>query len=105
MNKKDLFFITIAVAVLGIFIFLSVIGRKPPQMTERAEHGGVTRNTSRDTCIGCHGPGSIAPIQWQGSEKNHPKKGVPPDTMNCFACHRPPAGPVAASVANETKRK
>ena len=93
MRRKDLIFIAIIVAVLGIFIFLSAIGRKAPAMTARAEHAGFNRKTPNDTCLGCHAPDSgVAPMP-----ARHPKKGKPPDTKtSCFACHRPPEERVAA---------
>ena len=50
MGKKDLFFIGILVAVVGLFIFLSVTGRKPAPMRARVEHAGITKDTPRETC-------------------------------------------------------
>jgi len=93
MRRKDLIFIAIIVAVLGIFIFLSVIGRKAPAMTTRAEHAEVNRKTPNDTCLACHAPDStVAPMP-----ARHPKKGKPPDTKtSCFACHRPTEDHVAS---------
>jgi cytochrome c551/c552 len=93
MRRKDLIFIAIIVAVLGIFIFLSAVGRKAPAMTARAEHAGANKKTTNETCLGCHAPDStVAPMP-----ARHPKKGKPPDTKtSCFACHRPPEDHVAS---------
>jgi hypothetical protein len=93
MRRKDLIFIAIIVAVLGIFIFLSAIGRKAPAMTAREEHAGANRKTANETCLACHAPDStVAPMP-----ARHPKKGKPPDTKtSCFACHRPPEDHVAS---------
>jgi hypothetical protein len=99
MNRKDLFFVVVAVAVIGLFIFLSVIGKKPAAMTPRAEHVGMSKDTPRETCLQCHAPGSqVAPMDKSG---HHPKKGRPPDQMSCFACHKPPE---AAAVSAGTPR-
>jgi hypothetical protein len=85
--KKDLIFATVAIAVLGVFIVLSQISRKPPPVTVGAAHEGMTRSTPRELCVGCHAPDSpVRPMS-----ERHPKKGKPPDTMSCFACHQPPA--------------
>src|SRR6516225_1063286 len=88
MKKKDLIFIGIIVAVVGLFIFLSAIARKPPAFTDRPEHAGLTAKTERDTCLSCHAPDStIAPMS-----ARHPKKGKPndrdPDKRVCFKCHK-----------------
>ena len=91
MNRKDLIFAAVAIAVIGVFIFLTVIGRKPIPMSGRTEHAAVTEKTSRETCLPCHAPdSSVAPMGLR-----HPKKGRPPDEMSCFKCHKPPAAIVA----------
>src|SRR5215470_1712622 len=92
MRRKDLIFIAIIVAVLGIFIFLSAIGRKAPAMTARADHAGLNRKTPNETCLACHAPDSTVARM----PASHPKKGKPPDTKtSCFVCHRPPEEHVA----------
>jgi hypothetical protein len=88
MKKKDLIFIAIIVGVVGIFIFLSAIGRKPPLFTDRPEHAGLNSKTQRDTCLVCHAPdATVAPMS-----ARHPKKGKPndrdPDKWVCFKCHK-----------------
>jgi hypothetical protein len=88
MKKKDLIFIAIIVGVVGIFIFLSAIGRKPPLFTDRQEHAGLNAKTQRDTCLVCHAPdATVAPMT-----ARHPKKGKPndrdPDKWVCFKCHK-----------------
>lgn len=90
MGKKDLFFIGILVAVVGLFIFLSVTSRKPAPMSARAEHAGMSKETPRDTCLQCHASGNeIVPMP-QGTR--HPKKGGPLDNKGtpCSLCHQPP---------------
>jgi hypothetical protein len=84
MKKNDLIFIAIALAVIGLFIFLSLIGRKAAPMTAQAYHAGITRETPRETCWGCHTPDSEVWLR-------HPKKGKPPDqTTPCHVCHKLP---------------
>jgi hypothetical protein len=92
MKKKDLMFIAMAVAVVGLFVVLSLVGRKPAPMTDRTEHAGMTRETPRETCLACHAPGAtVAPMPLK-----HPKKGKPPDkTTPCYACHRLPEPHIA----------
>jgi hypothetical protein len=99
MKKKDLIFVAIAVSVIGLFIFLSLIGRKPKPLAVRAEHAGVSRETSSDDCLACHAPDStVAPMP-----PRHPKKGRPPDkTTPCYACHKYPESAVAILM---TKRE
>jgi hypothetical protein len=92
MTKKDLIFAAIAISVIGVFIFLSLIGRKPTPVTARAEHAGITRDTPRETCWGCHTPESPVWLR-------HPKKGKPPDqTTPCSACHKFPDSPAVALI-------
>ena len=85
MNRKDIIFAAIALVVIGLFVFLSLVGRKAKPVTARTEHAGITRETPRETCWGCHAPDStIAPMP-----ARHPKKGKPPDTTTpCYACHK-----------------
>ncbi|HVG20813.1 MAG TPA: hypothetical protein VNI02_17330 [Blastocatellia bacterium] len=84
MNKKDLWFFAMALGVIGLFTVLWVISRKAPPMTARAEHAGISRQTARETCWGCHTPDSKV---WD----RHPKKGKPPDqTTPCYVCHKLP---------------
>jgi hypothetical protein len=99
MKKKDLMFIAMALGVIGLFVFLSLISRKPKPLTARAEHAHVTKETPRETCLECHAPDSpIAPMP-----ARHPKKGKPPDkTTPCYACHKYPADPVQAFILPNT---
>ena len=92
MNRKDIIFASIALAVIGLFIFLSLIGRDAKPMTARGEHAGVTQDTPRETCWECHAPDStVSPMP-----PRHPKKGKPPDTTTpCYACHKLPDPAVA----------
>ncbi|HYP26412.1 MAG TPA: hypothetical protein VE262_06830 [Blastocatellia bacterium] len=87
MKKKDLYFLAMAAAVIGLFVFLSMIGRKPKPMTARPEHASMTKETPRETCWACHAPDSqVAPMPLR-----HPKKGKPPDqTTPCAVCHKYP---------------
>jgi len=102
MKSKDLIFIAIALGVIGLFVFLSLIGRKPKPMTSRAEHAAVTKDTPRESCLECHAPGStVAPMP-----ERHPKKGRPPDkTTPCYACHKlPPPAPAVLLPALSSLR-
>ena len=93
MNRKDLYFIGVAVAIVALFTFLWFISRKPPAMTTRAEHTGITRSTTRETCWECHTPDSKV---WE----RHPKKGKPPDkTTPCYACHKLPEPQIAIALS------
>src|SRR5215475_5738136 len=95
MKKKDLMFIAMALGVIGLFVFLSLISRKPKPLTARAEHASITKETPRETCLECHAPTStVAPMP-----ERHPKKGRPPDkTTPCYACHKYPTEPAAAAL-------
>ncbi|HXG94926.1 MAG TPA: hypothetical protein VNN73_21480 [Blastocatellia bacterium] len=88
MNKKDLIFISIAVGVIGLFIFLSLIGKKPKPLNATDYHATVTAQTTRDECLACHAPEAAAPMP-----ANHPQKGRWDDRKgtNCLVCHKPPA--------------
>jgi hypothetical protein len=87
MKKKDLFFVIGALVVIGIFIFLSVIGRKAKPLSSVSEHAGINSKTEPETCFTCHAPDSnVKPMP-----EHHPKKGRPPDKTNCFICHQAPA--------------
>jgi hypothetical protein len=84
MKKKDLFFIIGALVVVGIFFYLSYIGRKPKPITNITEHAGLTDKTEPATCLACHAPDStVRPMP-----EHHPKKGRPPDKSSCFMCHK-----------------
>jgi hypothetical protein len=97
MNKKDLIFAGIAVAVIGLFIYLSLIGKKPTPLTMRAEHAGVSRETPRETCWGCHTPDAEVWLR-------HPKKGKPPDqTTPCAQCHKFPEPATALFHSTKTR--
>ena len=93
MNKKDLYFLGVAIGILALFTVLWIISRKPPAMTARSEHIGINQKTPRETCWGCHTPDSKF---WQ----HHPNKGKPTDrdkTTPCSACHKLPEPQVAAA--------
>ena len=92
MNRKDLIFIAILAGVLAVFIVLSLVKDKPPQLAAREEHQGMVSSTPPDTCLSCHAPGSISPM----NKRHHPVKGLPPKKDNCFLCHKPPAAVVTA---------
>jgi hypothetical protein len=99
MNRKDLWFLLIAVGVVGLFIFLSVMSRKPKAMQPRPEHAGITRETKREDCWSCHTPDSKV---WD----RHPKKGKPPDqTTPCYVCHKLPATVAATAELRSTKNR
>jgi hypothetical protein len=95
MNRKDLIFAAIIVAVIGVFVFLSVIGKKAAPMLERPEHMGMSKSTSRETCFQCHAPDSnIKPMPPTHPIKGKPdeKKGQPESKKTpCTECHKPPA--------------
>ncbi|MCI0488725.1 MAG: hypothetical protein L0229_19215 [Blastocatellia bacterium] len=102
MNRKDIIFAAIALVVIGLFVFLSLIGREAKPVTARAEHAGVTRDTPRETCWGCHAPDStVAPMP-----ARHPKKGKPPDTTTpCYACHKLPDETAAFIYLTKTEER
>jgi hypothetical protein len=91
MNRKDLYFLAVAVGIIALFTFLWIISRKPPAMTTRPEHAGISNKTTRETCWSCHTPESKI---WE----RHPNKGKPTDrdkTTPCYACHKLPEQQVA----------
>jgi hypothetical protein len=99
MKSKDLIFIAIIAGVVGIFVFLSAIGRKPPALTARPEHAGLTDKTPRETCLVCHAPDStVAPMP-----VHHPKKGRPPDKMPCSVCHKMPHAAPALYISSPSE--
>jgi len=99
MNKKDLIFIAIALGVIGLFIFLSVIGKKPKPLSVQ-NHSAYSSEWKRDTCLGCHAPGNVAPMP-----EKHPQKGRWDDRKNteCNLCHKPPAVTTAFFFPNHRK--
>jgi hypothetical protein len=97
MNKKDLIFAGIAVTVIGVFIWLSLIGKDPPPLTTRSEHAEVSSVTPRETCWGCHTPDAEVWLR-------HPKKGKPPDqTTPCAQCHKFPEPTTALFHSTKTR--
>lgn len=101
MNRKDLYFLGVAVGILALFTVLWAIRREPPAMTTRAEHVGITRTTTRETCWGCHTPDSKI---WE----RHPNKGKPTDrdkTTPCSACHKLPEPHVAAASFRRSNKR
>jgi hypothetical protein len=102
MNRKDLYFLAVAVGIIALFTVLWIISRKPPAMTARVEHSGITQKTPSDTCWGCHTPDSKI---WE----RHPNKGKPTDRDKktpCYACHKLPEPQVAdASFHASNKRE
>ena len=102
MNRKDLYFLGVAIGIIALFTFLWMISRKPPAMTGRPEHAGFTHNTTRDTCYGCHTPEAKF---WE----RHPNKGKPTDRDKktpCSACHKLPEAQIgAASFHTSNKRE
>src|SRR5215813_2589188 len=103
MNKKDLLFAAMALSVIGLFVVLSVFSRHPKPMTDRPEHAGVSRDTTRESCWVCHAPDSgVAPMP-----AHHPKKGRPPDqTTPCYACHKyPPSSTNAFLMPRAAEQK
>ena len=94
MNRKDLYFLAVAVGIIALFTVLWIVSRKPPAMTPRAEHAGITRNTTRETCYGCHTPESKI---WA----RHPNHGKPTErnaTTPCYACHKLPEPQIATAL-------
>jgi hypothetical protein len=91
MNRKDIYFLAVAVGIIALFTFLWIISRKPPAMKDRPEHADISTKTTRETCWSCHTPDSKI---WE----RHPNKGKPTDrdkTTPCFACHKLPEPQVA----------
>jgi hypothetical protein len=87
MKKKDLFFLIGVLVVVGVFVYLSAIGRKPKPLSNSSQHAGFNSKTEPESCFTCHAPDStVKPMP-----EHHPKKGRPPDKTNCFICHDPPA--------------
>jgi hypothetical protein len=101
MNRKDLIFISIAVGVIGLFIFLSVIGKKPKPLTAE-HHPGVTDKMTREQCLECHGAAGVSPMP-----ANHPQKGKEDERRptNCYVCHRPPQPATAAVIILSNRRE
>jgi len=101
MNRKDFYFLAVPVGIIALFTFLWIISRKPPAMTARAEHAGIDRSTTRETCWGCHTPDSKI---WE----RHPNKGKPTDrdkTTPCSACHKLPQPQVARASFHTSNTK
>jgi hypothetical protein len=82
-------------------MFLWVVSRKPPAMTARPEHAGITQKTSRETCWSCHTPDSKV---WE----HHPNKGKPTDrdkTTPCYACHKLPESQIADALFHTSNKR
>lgn len=106
MNKKDLIFISIAVGVIGLFIFLSMIGKKASPMT--AEHHPQFNNEwTRETCLSCHHP-ETGTAQ-KRMPPSHPQKGGLADSRstNCTVpgCHRPPASAAKTAFIYQSNQR
>ena len=100
MNRKDLYFLGIAVAIIALFTFLWIVSRKPPAMTARVEHVGITRTTPAETCWSCHTPESK---MWE----RHPNHGKPTErnkTTPCYACHKLPESQVADALLHMSNK-
>jgi hypothetical protein len=96
MKRKDLYFVVGALVVIGIFVYLSYIGRKAKPLSNVEAHAGITDKTEPESCFVCHAPDSkVKPMP-----EHHPKKGRPPDKTTCFACHRPPVAATAFLTFN-----
>jgi hypothetical protein len=92
-RAKTLFKKTFVIAWVIFSALLLIGGAAQPQgsggrvvakpLPPGPSHVGFTRRTPNEYCVGCHAQNSTeAPMS-----RNHPKKGVPPDTTTCFACH------------------
>ncbi len=75
MKKRDILFILGALLVVAALYFLSMSGKKPPNIPADAQHAGITQ---KDRCKECHAPGKVKPMN-----PHHPFKD------DCFKCHRP----------------
>lgn len=99
MNRKDIYFLAVAIGIIALFTFLWMFSRTPPAMTARAEHSGLNNKTPRETCWSCHTPDSKVWVR-------HPKKGKPPDTTTpCSACHKLPESQVAIASFHTSNNK
>jgi hypothetical protein len=100
MNRKDIYFLAVAVGIIALFTFLWIISRKPPAMTARPEHSGISNKTTRETCWSCHTPESEI---W----KRHPNKGKPTDRDKtpCAACHKLPELQVALAAFHTSNNR
>jgi hypothetical protein len=120
MKKKDLYFIALIIGVLGLFTFLWAVSRKPPDLSARAEHAGMNKDTPGETCFQCHAPIPVRPehtgmtrataratclechkpeqLVMSPMPQHHPKKGLPGETRPtpCAVCHKPQNAPAAA---------
>ena len=101
MKKKDFIFIVVIVGVIGLFIFLSVIGKKPAAMIVRPEHTGLTQKTPNQDCLACHAlTSAVAPMP-----ERHPKKGRAEDQRTpCTECHKLPDQTSPAVTAFSSNR-
>ncbi len=94
MKRKDLYFAIGVLVIIGIFVYLSLVGRKAKPMAAVPEHAGITDKTEPQSCFPCHAPDStVKPMP-----EHHPKKGRPPDKTNCFVCHKLPAQATALLI-------
>jgi hypothetical protein len=100
MNRKDIYFLAVAIGIIALFTFLWLASRKPPAMTARIEHAGINNKTTRETCWSCHTPESK---MWE----RHPNKGKPTDrdkTTPCAACHKLPEHQVARALLHKSNK-
>ena len=86
MKKKDLYFAAGVLVVIGIFVYLTYIGRTAKPVSDIPQHAGFTSKTEAETCWACHAPdAAVRPMP-----EHHPKRGRPPDKSSCFVCHKLP---------------
>ncbi|HEX9861477.1 MAG TPA: hypothetical protein VGB23_09750 [Nitrospirota bacterium] len=74
MNRKDLMFLAVALAVVALLYVLSMSGKEPPKIPAGEVHAGITL---KEDCKECHAPGKVKPMN-----PHHPFKD------QCFNCHK-----------------
>jgi nitrate/TMAO reductase-like tetraheme cytochrome c subunit len=84
-KKNDWIFILVVGAVIGTLVVLSLRGKEyKPVSLGVAEHAGMTRESTRESCLACHAPevGGRAAID----PAKHPTKWKD-EKWSCTRCH------------------
>lgn len=80
LRPRDLAFVIVVLAVVGLLYFLSTKNKAKPLGPNPPEH---MRVTSREDCLKCHLPETMADL-----ERQHKHPGKWKDArVNCLMCH------------------
>ncbi len=98
--------LSLCTSILVLTLMLSGVSpAQPPAPAAPAAAAATTAESSKDTCLGCHGPfdklaSATANYPWPSGDKTTPHRYVPHDSKDipeCSNCHNPHPQPPTAS--------